>query len=61
MKTLTNAQQADIRVVGVVQGIGFRPFIYAQATKRDLVGFVLNTGNSAVQVVVEGEKKKIIE
>jgi hydrogenase maturation protein HypF len=61
MTTLTNTQQAEIRVVGVVQGIGFRPFIYAQATQHDLVGFVLNTGNSAVQIIVEGEKEKIIE
>ncbi|TRO55261.1 carbamoyltransferase HypF [Candidatus Bathyarchaeota archaeon] len=61
MTTLPNTQQAEIRVVGVVQGIGFRPFIYAQATHRGLVGFVLNTGNSAVLIVVEGEKKKIIE
>ncbi|MFX1318312.1 MAG: carbamoyltransferase HypF [Promethearchaeota archaeon] len=61
MTTMPNAQQAEIRVVGVVQGIGFRPFIYAQATQRGLVGFVLNTGNSAVLIVVEGEKKKIIE
>ncbi len=59
--TVTNIQQAEIRVVGVVQGIGFRPFIYAQAMKRGLLGYVLNTGNSAVQIVVEGEKKKIIE
>lgn len=58
---MTNLQQAEIRVVGVVQGIGFRPFIYTQATKRSLLGFVLNTGNSAVQIIVEGEKKKIIE
>jgi hydrogenase maturation protein HypF len=58
---MTDIQQAEIRVVGVVQGIGFRPFIYAQATQLDLIGYVLNTGNSAVLIVVEGEKKKIIE
>ena len=58
---MTNLQLAEIRVVGVVQGIGFRPFIYAQATQRNLLGYVLNTGNSAVLIVVEGDKKKIIE
>jgi hydrogenase maturation protein HypF len=58
---VTNTQQAEIRVVGVVQGIGFRPFIYTQAIKQDLKGYVLNTGNSAVQIVVEGEKENIIE
>jgi len=54
-------QRAEIRVVGVVQGIGFRPFVYGQAVKHDLTGYVLNTGNSAVQIVVEGDKRKIIE
>jgi len=54
-------QQARIRVVGVVQGIGFRPFIYYQATKRQLTGYVLNTGNSAVNIVVEGTQENIIE
>lgn len=60
MLTMTK-QQAEIRVVGVVQGIGFRPFIYSLAVKRNLRGYVLNTGNSAVRIVVEGEKDKIIE
>jgi hydrogenase maturation protein HypF len=54
-------QRAEIRVVGVVQGIGFRPFIYHQATKHKLVGYVLNTGNSAVKIVVEGTKTQINE
>lgn len=58
---MSEVQQARIRVVGVVQGIGFRPFIYSQATKRQLTGHVLNTGNSAVNIVVEGPKKKIVE
>jgi hydrogenase maturation protein HypF len=56
-----NLLQAEIRVVGVVQGIGFRPFIYSLATKRNLTGYVLNTGNSAVQIIVEGRKNEIIE
>ena len=54
-------QRAEIRIVGVVQGIGFRPFIYHQATKHKLVGYVLNTGNSAVRIVVEGAKALIIK
>lgn len=54
-------QRVVIRVVGVVQGIGFRPFIYHQATKHKLVGYVLNTGNSAVRIVVEGAKTRIIK
>jgi hydrogenase maturation protein HypF len=58
---MIEAQQARIRVVGVVQGIGFRPFIYSQAVKRQLTGYVLNTGNSAVNIVAEGPRNNIIE
>ncbi|MDI6884608.1 MAG: acylphosphatase, partial [Hadesarchaea archaeon] len=50
---------ADIGVTGVVQGVGFRPFIYHLATHYGLVGFVRNMGDAGVQVVVEGEKKVI--
>jgi hydrogenase maturation protein HypF len=58
---MSDVQQARIRVVGVVQGIGFRPFIYSQAIKRQLTGYVLNTGNSAVNIVVEGPQDNIID
>ncbi|MFX0169326.1 MAG: carbamoyltransferase HypF [Candidatus Hodarchaeota archaeon] len=61
MALVADLQQAEIRIVGVVQGIGFRPFIYAQAIDHELVGYVLNTGNSAVLVVVEGKKNNIID
>lgn len=42
----------DIR--GVVQGVGFRPFIYGLATRLHLRGFVANRGGG-VAVEVEGE------
>ncbi len=43
------------RVSGVVQGVGFRPFVYGLATRRGLGGFVLNDGDGVV-VEVEGEE-----
>jgi hydrogenase maturation protein HypF len=43
------------RVSGVVQGVGFRPFVYGLATRRGLGGFVLNDGNGVV-AEVEGEE-----
>lgn len=44
-----------IRVNGVVQGVGFRPFIYKLATQEHLKGFVLNN-TGGVEIEVEGEK-----
>ena len=49
----------EIGVTGVVQGVGFRPFIYRLAVGHNLVGFVRNMGDAGVQIIVEGEKKKI--
>ncbi len=56
--------RAEIAVTGIVQGVGFRPFVYRLATRHGLVGFVRNMGDAGVQVVVEGKKgtiKKLIK
>ena len=42
-----------IRIAGIVQGIGFRPFIYVAATKHKLYGFVKNKGGE-VSIHIEG-------
>jgi hydrogenase maturation protein HypF len=51
--------RAEIRVSGIVQGVGFRPFVYRTAVKNGLVGFVRNRGDALVEIVVEGERTKI--
>ena len=43
----------ELRIRGVVQGVGFRPFVYRLAHRHALAGWVLN-GESGVQVHVEG-------
>lgn len=43
-----------IRVIGVVQGVGFRPFVYRLASGMGLRGFVRNLGGSEVEIHVEG-------
>ncbi len=43
----------EIRIQGVVQGVGFRPFVHALATGLGLAGFVTND-ESGVRIEVEG-------
>ncbi len=47
--------RTKIFVRGVVQGVGFRPFIYNLAKRLHLKGWVLNTPEG-VQIDVEGER-----
>jgi len=58
-KTLSG-ELLRISVRGVVQGVGFRPFIYQLATKHGLKGWVLNT-SSDVKIEVEGDRKSLKE
>ncbi|MGI6643036.1 MAG: carbamoyltransferase HypF [Bacillota bacterium] len=49
-----------IRIVGTVQGVGFRPFICSQAHKVGLSGFVRNDGGD-VYIEVAGTSQSIKE
>lgn len=44
-----------INISGIVQGVGFRPFVYNLALKYRLKGFVYNVGSS-VEILADGEK-----
>src|SRR5512136_1703384 len=46
-------KSASISVRGVVQGVGFRPFVYGLAVKHNLKGWVYNTSED-VRIKVEG-------
>jgi len=48
----------QISVRGVVQGVGFRPFVYQLATKHKLTGWVCNTSGD-VKIEVEGEREAL--
>ncbi len=48
----------EVIVTGLVQGVGFRPFIFRIATKAGLTGWVLNT-NENVKILVTGDPVNI--
>jgi len=48
----------QISVRGVVQGVGFRPFVYRLAHKHALAGWVRNTSGS-VEIEVEGKEESL--
>jgi hydrogenase maturation protein HypF len=58
MAKLESPQLARISVRGVVQGVGFRPFVYQLATKYHLSGWVCNTSED-VKIEVEGSRQSL--
>jgi hydrogenase maturation protein HypF len=51
-------ERRRLRITGVVQGVGFRPFVHGLASRHGLGGFVLNDG-AGVVVEAEGEPKSL--
>ena len=51
--------RAEIKISGIVQGVGFRPFVYRIAINNGLVGYVRNRGDGFVEIVIEGKKTNI--
>jgi len=49
----------QININGIVQGVGFRPFIYNLARQYHLVGFVANS-SSGVDIEVEGPADQLL-
>ena len=47
-----------VLVEGIVQGVGFRPFVYRIATELELVGYVRNLGN-VVEIIIQGSADQI--
>ncbi|MBF8294695.1 MAG: acyP [Bacteroidetes bacterium] len=50
-----------ITVQGLVQGVGFRYFVYRQASRLGLTGWVCNLYNSDVEIEVEGDRSMVEE
>ncbi|HLN46230.1 MAG TPA: carbamoyltransferase HypF [Candidatus Sulfotelmatobacter sp.] len=51
--------RVKVNVTGIVQGVGFRPFIYRTATKHSLAGYVRNLGDAGVEILLEGTEQAI--
>jgi hydrogenase maturation protein HypF len=52
------AERAKVTVRGLVQGVGFRPFVYRLATQMHLKGWVLNS-TQGVFIEVEGARSRL--
>ena len=50
-----------ITVKGLVQGVGFRYFVYRHATRLGLLGWVRNEYSGDVEIGVEGDRSLIEE
>ena len=51
--------RVKLNVSGIVQGVGFRPFIYRIAVKNGLAGYVRNRGDAGVEILLEGNAQAI--
>jgi len=47
-----------VKVTGIVQGVGFRPFVFRLASELGLSGYVMNASGS-VEIEIEGEEQKL--
>ena len=48
-----------VKIIGRVQGIGYRRWAADVATKMKLSGWVRNTADGAVEIMVKGEQERV--
>lgn len=53
--------RVHVFVSGRVQGVFFRRFIKAHATELGVYGWVRNIADGRVEIVAEGEKRKLMD
>lgn len=51
----TGMERVQIHITGIVQGVGFRPFVYREAVARGLLGWVKNAADG-VHVEARGDR-----
>ena len=58
MVLINAGKAARINIRGVVQGVGFRPFVYRLAHQHNLNGWVRNTSGN-VEIAIEGAERSV--
>ncbi|MBS3736123.1 MAG: carbamoyltransferase HypF [Candidatus Bipolaricaulota bacterium] len=56
---MTEVKARRFSITGVVQAVGFRPFVYRVASSNDLEGWVKNLGDAGVEIFVQGKEADI--
>jgi hydrogenase maturation protein HypF len=51
--------RVKVKITGIVQGVGFRPFIYRTAVAIGLKGYVKNRRDAGVEILLEGREQAI--
>jgi len=51
--------QYEIKITGRVQGVGFRYFVFQKANEFELKGWVKNTVEGGVLIMVQGDETEI--
>ena len=54
----TDTRRLHVHINGIVQGVGFRPYVYKLAQELNLCGFVINSSNG-VEIEIQGDAAAI--
>jgi len=54
-----NSVAAELRVIGYVQGVGFRYFCYRKAVGLGILGWVRNEPDGSVALFAEGDRDAV--
>jgi hydrogenase maturation protein HypF len=57
---IMSKHSCEILVAGIVQGIGYRPFVFNLASNLGVKGHVMNLGDAGVKIVAQGEKETLL-